>query len=321
MKGIRILIVTVMALLAHASGAKASEIEHGVRLQYTSLWGDTSYEITFKQGMSRLEWPLEMNLFGAAYTAAYRDIFELELFLATCPWGSSDKPMKDFDRLDEAYYPSRQGHAGLDIYSESAVNAKAMIYGANVRAFVHSFPAVHAFPAASMGLFLAYHSQETDFSAFDTRQQGYGSWQDQSGMIYGPTTVYTVDYDILYAGLTFRANASDVLKITLDASYIPYVQANDEDNHIRRMRISRSECTGDGSMVSLSVQFALNKRWYLYSSCSKTRIDTSGHQTQYWYGNDPATPNLDDTGHVLPGIDAEIGQRSFNAGIAVGCRF
>lgn len=320
MKGIRIVIVTVVALIAHASVLSASNLAHSARLQYISLWGDTSYQTTFKQGSSRLDWPLDMHLLGAAYMAAYREAFELELFLQTCPRTSIHRPMKDYDWLDEAYYPGRQDHAGPDIYSESEINAKALIYGVNARIFLRSFPAVRALPAASVGLFLAYHAQEIDFSSYDTFQDGYGPWQDQTCVIYGPTTTYTVNYDVLHTGLTFRAQAGDALRITLDASYLPYVEANDEDHHIRRKRVSRADCTGDGSMVSLSLQFALNSTWFLHSSCSRMRIDTSGSQTQRWYANDPAS-DIDDTGRVLPGISTEIDQRSFNAGFAIGCRF
>ena len=89
----------------------------------------------------------------------------------------------------------------------------------------------------------------------------------------------------------------------------------------RRRRLSLSEATGTGGMLSLSLQYYFTDIWYAATTCSKLRIKTSGNQVQYWYGNDPATPGLDDTGRALAGIDVEIEQDTFHMGVGLGCRF
>lgn len=280
------------------------------------MWGETSNHTCFREGASRLEWPMDMQLIGTAYMINFFDAVELEVGMQAAPWISNGKPMQDYDWIDESLSrsPRRADHEGLDIYSMSIVDSKAFSYDATMRGFPLSVQ------FASLGFFLSYRNQEMDFNAFDTNQIGFGSWQDQTARAYGPTSTYTVEYDTYLIGLAWRVHAADFLKMTVDTAYIPYAKAVDEDNHIRRLRLSQTKCTGTGGMLSLSMQFSLSKKWYVSSSCSKLHIATDGHQKQSWYGNDPASVGFDDTGQVLSGIDAEIDQDSFHAGISIGCR-
>ena len=311
-KGIRIFIAMVMGIFISIPAAVAADFTQNALLQFTALWGETSNETTFREGKSRLDWPMDMQLASFAYSAGYRDFIEFDFFLHASPWMSSGSPMKDFDWLDESYHPWCQPHDGIDVYSESPVDSKALIFGTAIRAYPLS---VSCFSA---GILVGYHNQKMDFRAYDTNQVGYGSWQNQTASTTGRTSTYNVKYRFWEIGLTGRLHAGNVLKVTADASVIPYAEASDEDDHIRRFRTSTTECTGYGGMISLSTQFALSKRWFVSSSCSRVHISTDGHQRQYWYGNDPAT-GFDDTGQVVSGIDAEIIQDSFSVGIALGC--
>jgi hypothetical protein len=285
-------------------------------LQFTALWGKTSNETTFEEGVSRLEWPMDNKLASFGYAVNYRGIVELDLALHTSPWMRSGNYMEDSDWLDEAHYPGRQPHSGVDVYSRSTVDSKALIFDSALRAY----PLSNSY--ASVGLLVGYHNQQLDFRAYDTNQVGLGPWQDQTVSVTGATSTYTVRYGFFELGLTGRLHAGKVLSLTVDTSVIPYAKVSDEDNHLRRYRNSHTECTGYGGMISLSTQFALSKKWYVSSSCSRIHISADdGHQRQYWYGNDPATPGYDDTGQSVSGIDAELVQDSFAAGIALGCSF
>lgn len=312
-KGIRIFIATVMGIFITVPAAAAADFEQSARLQLTALWGETSAETTFQEGTSRLDWPMDLQLVSFAYTAGYRSLVELELALHASPWMRSGTPMRDYDWLDESYFSGLQPHEGTDIYSESEVDSKAFVFDSILRVYPLSFS------FASAGIIAAYQNQQMDFKAYNTNQIGFGSWQSYTTRSSGPTSTYNLKGSIYRIGLTGRLHAGNVLRATIDASAIPYAKFSDEDNHIRRLRVSEAECTGYGGMLSVSTQFALGRKWYLSSFCSKTHISTEGHQRQYWYGNDPASFG-NDTGLVRSGIDAEIIQDSFSAGIAVGCR-
>lgn len=315
MKGIRTAVITIALILSYIPALSAAGITQNARIGFISMWGETSNNTCFREGASRLEWPMDMKLVHTAYMVNLSDFVEVELGLRAGPWISSGRPMQDYDWMNEALSrsPRRADHEGVDIYSTSIVDSKAFSYDATMRVFPLNFQ------YATLGLFFSYQNQEMDFKAYDTNQTGFGSWQDQTTSVFGPISTYAVEYDTYLIGLAWRAQAADFLKLTIYTAYIPYAKASDEDNHIRRLRVSRTECTGTGHMLSLSMQFRLSNKWFVSSTCSKLRISTDGHQKQIWYGNDPASPNYDDTGQVMSGINAEINQDSFHAGISIGC--
>jgi hypothetical protein len=293
----------------------AGEISHRAGLELISLWGESSYEITFSDGVSRLEWPMDMRAMGATYTFNYNDFFELDLLLATTSWQENKDPMKDYDWIDESFYPGTDPHEGADIFSASDVDSKIFTVNTDSRLFLFSYKPV------SLALLGGYNYQEVDYRTFNTTQVGYGPWQDQTSIVNGPTTTYALEIQSFKVGGSCRFDLYHALSITIDASILPYVEAMDEDNHIRRLRVSQSECTGAGTAISMTTRFHVYKNWDLHTRCIKYHISTSGDQTQYWYGDDPATPNYDDTGSVLKNIDAEIRQNIFLMSLGVGCSF
>ncbi|MDI9525431.1 MAG: hypothetical protein ACOX3E_08640 [Desulfomonilia bacterium] len=315
MRSVRTGITTIGILLIHLSVLSAAEFDHRVLFEVVSLWGETTYEITPDIGISHLSWPMDMRLLGAGYALAYQDFIEVEFRVQASPWNESAHFMEDCDWINESRNPAWVPYDALDVYSWSFVDSKAFLLGSNMRIFPLSLP------PASFGFVGGLHYQEADFKAYDARQIGYNSWRDYTGSVSGPVATYTVEYWFTHIGATFRVHADRRLYLALDTSYIPYARAEDEDNHLRRMRISRSEGTGFGRMFFLSLQYFFTDTWYASTTCSGLRIKTSGDQVQYWYGNDPATKNIDETGRGLAGIDAEIEQETFHVGLGLGCRF
>ena len=307
--------MTIGALVIHISVLTAADLTHSALFQVNSLWGETAYEIAPEEGISRLSWPMDMRLLGAVYTACFRNMIEAEFSMQASPWSESPRVMEDWDWINESGGPGWIPYDELDIYSRSMLDSKALLLGSDVRIFLFSLP------FASLGALGGARYQEADFRAYNTTQTGFGSWRNYTGTVLGPTTTYTVEYRFVHIGTTFKLHADRRLRFTVDTSFIPYSRAKDEDNHIRRLRISRSEATGTGSMFSLSMQYFFTDTWYASTTCSKLRIKTSGDQMQYWYGNDPATPSFDDTGQILTGIDVDIEQETFHVGIGLGCRF
>ncbi len=302
-------------LLVWAPSLLAGSFSHAADFMLVSLWGETTYEISFPEGSSRLQWPMDMHAAGMAYRFNCHDTLEVDLSLIASPRRESGDAMKDYDWINESFYPGRDPHEGVDVFSASDVDSRIFMANARSRLFLLSYTPV------SLALSAGYTYQEIDYRTYNTVQVGYGSWQDQSARVSGPTTTYALEVKALAVGMSCRVNLDNALVITIDASLLPYVQADDEDNHIRRSRVSQSECTGTGTEVSISTRFNVYRNWDLFTHCTRYRMATSGDQTQYWYGDDPATLNYDDTGSVLNDIDVDIDQETFQVDLGIGCRF
>jgi outer membrane protease len=316
MKSLRTGIIALGMLLFQIPASSAADLSHLVMFEVSSMSGDTTYEITPPDGISRLSWPMDMRLAGGRYCATYRDTFQVELSAQVSPWIESSRFMEDWDWINESGSPDWRPYDELDIHSRSSLDAKAFMLGADFRALP-----LAVLPFASLGLQGGFHYQEADFRAYDTRQTGYGSWNHYTASVAGPVSTYAVTYQFVHLGAALQARADDRLRLTLEASFIPYARAEDEDNHIRRMRVSVSEATGTGTMLRMSVQYFFTDAWFASTSCSKLRIRTSGDQDQYWYGDDPFSSGFDDTGSSVRGIDVDIEQDTFHLGIALGRRF
>jgi hypothetical protein len=316
MKSLRTGIVALGMLLLQVPAPNAADLFHFVMLEASSVTGDTTYEITPPDGISRLSWPMDIRLAGARYCADYRDTFQVELWVKASPWIERSGSMEDWDWINESGSPDWRPYDELDIYSRSPVDSKAFMLGTDFRALPIKVP-----PFVSLGVQGGIHYQDIDFRAYDTRQAGYGSWSHYTVSLAGAVSTYSVTYRFVHLGTALQARADDRLRLNLGVSYIPYAWVEDEDDHLRRNRVSVSEATGTGVMLSMSVQYFFTHGWFASTSCSKLKIRTSGNQRQYWYGDDPFSSGFDDTGSSVGGIDVDIEQDAFHLGIAMGCRF
>lgn len=292
----------------------AGEISHRAGLELVSLWGTSSYEITFDNGISRLEWPMDMRAVRETYVFGYYDYLELDLDLISNAWRKNSDPMKDSDWIDESSYTGRYPHEGIDIYSQSDLDSKLFMINADARIFLFSYKPV------AFALLTGYNYQEIDYRTYNTAQIGYGPWQDHTRMINGPTITYALEVTSAALGMSCRLNLDETLIITAEACALPYVRAMDEDNHLRRSRVSNTDCKGKGTELSVSTIYNIYKNWNITSRCTRSRISTSGDQTQYWYGDDTGSPQ-DDTGTAVSNIDAKIVQELFQIDLGISCRF
>ena len=304
---ILVLVSSVLAVASLSPSVHAFDYHSTVSLEAVDMTGKNSNLSTFDGGRSRLEWPIDAKTIGIRLGLWAHDIFEAEFNIAATPWMPKHDPMKDFDYLEEK--GAQTHHNGVDIYSENDLDSKVLAIALHSRIF----PLRTRFISA--GFTAGYQFEEFDYRAYDTRQIGYGPWQNQSGTLSGPTSIYTVNYNIFSIGLALKSRVEDTLIITLEASALPFVYAKDEDEHLRRNRVSYTSTSGSGYQTSFSSLFKITGNWFISSRYSYTRIATDGHMDQYWYGDDPATAG-NDTGSGIS-IDAKIKQKISIAGIGV----
>ncbi|HVN70394.1 MAG TPA: omptin family outer membrane protease [Desulfomonilia bacterium] len=286
-----------------------------ISIEAIDMTGENVYQQSFESGRSKLKWPIDVKTLGIELGLTGKDLFDVEFLAAAEPWVSDSHPMKDYDYINESAYPGRQSHDGVDIFSESKVESKAFVIDGKS----HLFPVRTRFISA--GLTAGYRYEEYDYRASDTRQTGYGPWQDQTSKVSGPTSLYTIEYEIFSLGLSLRSDIGDTLVLTLDACALPFVHVKDEDNHIRRTRISKSTTSGSGYQTSFSGLYKISRNWFISSGFTLSSIETSGHSDQFWYGDDPATPYFNDTGEMLKGIDTEINQKCYRFNLGASRHF
>lgn len=309
-------VIAVIALSAFVSGSAWSrEISGRVDLDAVVMTGHNTTRTVFDGGASELEWPIDVMAPSLGAAVVWGDLGDLEIRVMAEPLGSDNRVMKDFDYLDEAQFQGRLPHDGVDIYSETPVDSKALVVSVGTR--VYPLRTRHF----SAGLSAGYRYEEYDYRGYNTHQTGYGSWQDQSNWVTGPSTFYSVQYDIYSAGVALKAHVEDTVILTFEALALPLVYSSDEDEHLRRNRVTFTSTTGSGYQTSLRGLFHLSRRWTIGSGCTYTRIETDGDQRQYWYGDDPATPGFDDTGYRLSGIDAQARQENVRFTLGASCVF
>jgi len=304
-----------LACLGLPVNAGAASLPGTVRVDGVLMTGRTTNTTTFDGGTSRLRWPIDVKTPGLGMNLGLLDCMDLDLSVVAEPWGANNSPMLDCDYLDEAEYAGRQPHAGVDIASTTELDSKALVMAVSSRIF----PVRRG--ALSAGISLGYRHEEYDYRGFNTSQTGYGPWASSSAVVDGPSTLYSVDYDIFSAGIALKSAIEDGIEITFEVLALPYVCASDEDDHLRRNRVTRTSSTGSGYQTSVRGSFTVTDHWVLASECAYARIATDGHQTQYWYGDDPATPGFNDTGYSLSGIDAELDLKTFRVAIGLERRF
>ncbi len=267
-----------------------------------SMTGLTTSRTSYDGGTSVLKWPVEGVMPSMRARLSFRETVDASIQVTATPWYSQDSRMRDFDYLDESEW-NRQAHEGVDIYSETETEAKTVELSTHLR----FLPVCTGFMRA--GLTAGYSRREHDFRGFDTIQTGHGPWVDQARTLKGPSTLYSVKYEIYSAGVAVEWTCFESLAVALEWASLPVVHATDEDDHLRRNRAGRSSTRGSGYRTSVYALAPVGRRLAVTMSCTHERFDTDGRQTQYWYGDDPATPGFNDTGYGLGGIRTDLDSR------------
>lgn len=295
-----LVIAAILLSTPVSSPAAASDVRCTLGIDLINITGHTTNRTTFDGGESALRWPIDMALPRMRAGIVLCDDMEGVATIAARPWMSGDGVMKDYDYLDEG--ASMPLHTGLDVYSETPVDSKGQIISFDMG----YFPLHSTFVKA--GLVTGYRREEYDYRGYNSRQMGFGPWNSYTARIHGPSTIYSVDYDVWYLGVAVSAGVPSTFSLDVTASAIPLAQGSDEDEHLRRNRVTFTDTKGHGYLTTFTGTFAVYRGWKITSSFSYQRISTHGHQDQYWYGDDPLTSGADDTGYGLKGLRARLEQ-------------
>lgn len=292
-----------------------TDIEAG----FLVLFGYTSYLIDFDWGSSRLEFPVSSAAAGidSAFQLTFNKSAAIDLNLAFyinimnpyLPMVDEDWVAYDFPIPDFKFSYTESESVMLFLYSD--LSASYCILPSYI-------PAV-------------YLNAGYSFQYIQHDIMGYSGWQYDLSSTYESYNVSgtgnVLDYMIILS--TIQAGAGIGFKkpfqARIDANLL-FIFLSDRDDHILRRKESTSEGLGFGIKIDADIKFPFKSEvekpvLYISGKGSLTLAYSELEQTQYWYGDDPATTGMDDTGTTLSGIDNSIDIFQYHLGIYMGISF
>lgn len=292
-------------------------------------FGYTDYLLETEEVQSELEFPLNTLIAGGRVSYAIRNgKIDEWLFRVTAgtsliePWGV----FKDHDWYVLSGYPEIKFS-----YTESDVVMAYLDFSAAAEKRFFSHRGVHFYGTAKYG----YQHIEQD-------AMGYSGWQyidtgetvalengDELPIFVLSTlksTEKAIEYKVVYQtlGLGAVARWEPNKNFGLKAALIPkLLHIKDRDDHVLRNKLSTAEGFGfaGSSEVSMTYTWPGNQAYEPYISLrgQLQYLRANTDQTQEWYGDDGATPEVDDTDTKVTGIthivESVQGGVSISAGV------
>lgn|GEM_PF-319713 len=264
------------------------------------------YELHFP--ISELEFPLDVFMVSIEGSIEFAETWKASVGVKKSITSDAGK-MKDSDwgyYFLEGYPWAEQDT--LDICSESDADLDALIIDINLR---YKF-----YQKSSWAFFagLGYMRQYFDYEVSNLDQwypSDYYYFGVDPGHDYvsGKVLTYEVLYSIPYMEIGTQLKSKGELSVEASLGYSPIVDAEDEDNHILRSKVSEGDCDGDAIFFSLKGRYNFPRKWFLALQFDYTTIDTDGTQKQYTDG-------------VLTAIiDQEIESKQILTVLSIGCTF
>ena len=296
------------------------------------MFGFTKYHISFIEqipdtntnffGESELEFPLDVFMPGinagisARLSERLISSFNLNILKSI---GNPNNTMKDSDWLTSPY-PG--GERIKFSYTESRAKITATIIDVEQN---FKFLISQTFQASGI---LGYRYLNLSYDLL-----GLSGWQlDNTGHrvyfdAYQDVKVlyYMTSYYIPNIGIATEIGISPDINIDFKCKLSPYTLAKDIDDHILRNKTAEGNCSGYTFIANLGAVMKIpypnpHINWYAKINFNLANINTTGYQTQTWYGDDPAT-DWDDTGTIVTGINSRITSSSQNLIFTIGRKF
>lgn len=301
----------------HFAGSFTSAAEVGFEVTFQRMSGHTTYRIHATQFIpdigadvrqeSELEFPLDAFLVGGCLKVTGKLKRGVGWSVSLGAARSMTDPsgyMKDSDWIVIPQF-------GLDqkfSYTESDAGLEALLIFAEGRLEIVRRPKF------SVELLGGYEYQDFSFEI-----SGLRGWQGfepdelvRFDTLQGVNVLdCDVTYYIAYGGMGARFQFSPRVDVKIKSAIAPNLNASDHDDHLLRFKTADSECSG------WALRTGADLRWMVFGSSGEsnwsfgfgfgyTKINTKGQQNQTWYGDDPASPDVDDTGTGLMGINDKI---------------
>lgn len=262
-------------------GHTANPVELNIGIGIELMNGETTYSIggpvVYIDGssipgyfpISKLEWPLDTWL--ARVDAS---------LIAGASWrinGSLKTDINDpGDNMTDKDWLNSANPAQLDVYSESSISDFAsLIWDIDLEwIFMQN-------RSWSLYTGLGYQYQNFEYNGKLIHQfspSGLSSVElvgdGTVGIFYEMT--YRMPYALIGADMFITSNFT----LSGSFSYSPWVDAEDEDHHLKRVpsRIARGDMDGNAYIFDVSGKYSFSSPWSIEGGIHYTKIDVDGHQ-------------------------------------------
>jgi len=286
------------------------EWEIKISIQTGYLDGKTHYKIQFdagggSTGKSKLEFPLGNWLYGGEFSIGRKPLF-LSFAIYDEMWQKAHKDMEDKDWIDDLLWSHTKSDAEVKIDIWDASLKYRIWEGEN---FWKEWGGKNK--KGKIDLVGGYRYERFKYRILGIRDVlGGGSSHEGEEVLD-----YKVEYYLPYFGVegsyTTPVNNPKIkfLKnwgLGMKLVFSPYAKAKDRDDHVLRNKLSHGDCKGWAAHVALNLFLEMQKNWSFNLGIDYLSVDTEGEQSQYWYGDDPLSPGVDDTGTSVEDIDLDI---------------
>lgn len=311
--------LTIAPTAAHGAGSVRLTLEPTFGLWF----GQTNYDFaivdpTFAPPVkfaSRLEFPLDAFLVGGQVSLGNRPglfpQWQVQLRIQASVKDPTDK-MLDFDWAGYVGDPQT-----LFSYTESDVEMSALLVRLR---FAHD---VAAGNAGALGFFGAIEYQNIKQDII-----GYSGWAlDTNGAqvpVAGsePAIDYQIKYILPQAGMFVRKSLGSALTLEAEGGFVG-VYVDDRDDHLLRKKVAEADGFGYGGTGRVAVKFQPSTQGsrrlpWVTVGLDLLTLKADPDQSQYWYGDDPASPGFDDTGTRIGGLKHEITSTQYRVEFRLG---
>ena len=272
-----------------AAGQNAKVIGFDIAIGTELMSGDTTYSIGYPVTevggetyggyfpFSELEWPLDIWL---ARVDAVVNIGSSWRINGTLKKNISDPD----DHMIDKDWVTASNPGQLDIYSNSNISDfDALIFDFDVEwAFLHR---------QSFNLYggLGYQYQKFEYDGQLIHQ--YSPSGLPGSEAYGDGSVgitYEITYKMPYVLIGGDYQITPNFTMAGSFGFSPFVDAQDEDHHFLRDKLSKGDMDGNAYMINVSGTYAFLSSWFVEAGFHYTKIDVDGDQDQSFSG----TPTL-----------------------------
>ncbi|OEU75798.1 MAG: hypothetical protein BA869_09815 [Desulfuromonadales bacterium C00003107] len=289
------------------------------------LAGDTQYQIggsvinaagvtEYHFPISELKFPLDAVMVKGTVTVDFAKRWTL---MASASTNITDDTGKMEDSDWGIWDWSSPG--SLDIYSESDTDMDALLLEGKV-----SFMFCQGYygQSSTNGMansdirfkFLAglgYKYQEFDFEVSNFDQWYPSVPAAPHDRVSGLGLTYEAEYHIPYLELSMEMNVAEKFLLEIGLAYAPFVDFQDEDQHLLRdlKAISDHDWDGDAMFVRLRARYNFNRHWYLETDFEAMKIESEGRSDTYL------------SGVWNHSIDNEVESQQYSAYLSIGASF
>lgn len=324
----RLLLFGIAMLLLLPVAAQSAQVKIIPNINGGYAFGETEYEISglgideqerLVAIRSLLEFPLDQVMGGIGVrlnsTREHRP-WSIVLDIHTTftdPGGI----MKDHD-----WATVQDGFDGKFSYTESGSEGSALLINLVGSWYLYQKNTFLFGPRAGF----RFHRIQQDVIDFE------GWWIDYSDPPFvrrpqqgdGKGIEYRIHYFMPMIGLAARIDKPDEYRLEAHISYMP-VFYDDFDDHLFRKKTAESNGNGSGLLAGLAARVNLPsggpKSPFVELRAEIVTLSASGDQTQVWYGDDGATPGVDDTGNQVTGIAHDVRSTQGRLSLQFGTMF